>query len=94
MFSTSYASGAAWNDTFWEHERFNQLLVEARAELDQDLRREMYHEMQSIVRDEGSNVIPMFAAYVFAVSDKIGHGEFANNWDMDGHKCVERWWFT
>jgi peptide/nickel transport system substrate-binding protein len=50
--------------------------------------------MQAIVRDEGGNVIPMFAAYVFAISDKIGHGEFANNWDMDGHKCVERWWFT
>lgn len=94
MFSTAYASGAAWNDTFWEHERFNELLAEARAELDEAERREMYHEMQAIVRDEGGAVIPMFAAYVFATSDQIGHGEFANNWDMDGHKCVERWWFT
>jgi peptide/nickel transport system substrate-binding protein len=94
MFSTAYAAGAAWNDTFWEHERFNQLLVEARAELEQAKRREMYHEMQTIVRDEGGVVIPMFAAYVFATSDQIGHGEFASNWDMDGHKCVERWWFT
>ena len=30
MFSTAYASGAAWNDTAWEHERFNMLLKEAR----------------------------------------------------------------
>ena len=48
MFSTSYAAGASWNDSFWNHERFNKLLLLARAELDEThLRREMYVEMQS-----------------------------------------------
>ena len=46
MFSTAYARGAAWNDTFWDNKRFNELLVAARAELDQTKRREMYGEMQ------------------------------------------------
>ena len=55
MFSTAYASGAAWNDTAWEHERFNVLLNAARAEVDADKRREMYVEMQQIVRDEGGS---------------------------------------
>jgi ABC-type transport system substrate-binding protein len=35
MFSTAYAEGSAWNDTFWKHERFNKLLKEARAELNE-----------------------------------------------------------
>jgi peptide/nickel transport system substrate-binding protein len=50
------------------NERFNALLREARSELDEDRRREMYVDMQRIVRDEGFTVIPMFANYVMAAS--------------------------
>jgi len=38
MFSAGYAAGADWNDTHWANERFNELLVAARAELDQTRR--------------------------------------------------------
>jgi peptide/nickel transport system substrate-binding protein len=93
MFSTAYASGASWNDSFWEHERFNQLLIEARAELDEAKRREMYVEMQTIVSDEGGVVIPLFNNYVFAMSNKVEHGPMQGNWDLDGGKFIERWWF-
>ena len=94
MFSTSYAAGASWNDSFWNHERFNKLLLLARAELDETHRREMYVEMQRIVRDEGGVVVPLFNSYVFATSDAIAHGELAGNWDLDGDKLTERWWFA
>lgn len=95
MFSTAYAAGASWNDTFWEHERFNKLLVEARAELQESKRREMYFEMQQIVSDEGGVVIPVFNNYVWAVRDNVGHDDaMASNWAQDGHKWGERWWFT
>jgi peptide/nickel transport system substrate-binding protein len=90
MFSTAYASGASWNDTFWEHERFNQLLIEARAVLDEAKRREMYVEMQRIVSDEGGVVVAMFNNYVFATSTKVAHNEMAGNWDLDGLKALER----
>jgi peptide/nickel transport system substrate-binding protein len=94
MFSTAYADGAAWNDTFWKHERFNQLLVEARAELNEARRGEMYFEMQSIVRDEGGVVVPLFNNYVFAMSTKVEHATMGANWDLDGLKLLERWWFA
>ncbi len=35
MFSQVYAAGAEWNDTHWNNARFNELLVAARAELDE-----------------------------------------------------------
>ncbi|WP_209425752.1 ABC transporter substrate-binding protein [Pararhodobacter sp. SW119] len=95
MFSTAYAAGAAWNDAFWEHERFNQLLSEARSELDETRRREMYVEMQRIVKDEGSTIIPMFANYVMAVSEAIATPEdIGANWTMDGFRAPERWWMA
>ena len=94
MFSTAYAKGAPWNDTHWANERFNQLLVEARAELDEDLRADMYYEMQALCRDDGGTVVPMFSNYVMAMTDRIDHGTMAANWDMDGHKFAERWWYA
>jgi peptide/nickel transport system substrate-binding protein len=94
MFSTAYAAGAPWNDTFWEHERFNKLLLEARAELNEAKRREMYVEMQRIVSDEGGVVVPMFNNYVFGMRKNVQHGEMAANWGLDGNKGMERWWFA
>lgn len=93
MFSTAYAKGVAWNDTFWDHKRFNELLTAARAELDEQKRRGMYVEMQRIVRDEGGVVVPMFSADLSAAGDKIGHGKLAANWELDGFRAPERWWF-
>jgi peptide/nickel transport system substrate-binding protein len=95
MFSTAYEAGVAWNDTFWDHKKFNQILVEARVELDEAKRAAMYREMQTIVRDEGGVVVPMFANYVGAHSTALANeGTVAGNWDSDGSKIVERWWFA
>jgi len=95
MFSTAYKSGVNWNDAFWANERFDTLLVEARSELDEGKRGEMYAEMQGLVRDDGGTIIPMFAQYVFATSDKVAHDEqMASNWDLDGERWAERWWFA
>ena len=95
MFSTAYESGVPWNDSFWEHEKFNKLLVEARATLDTDKRRELYYEMQTIVRNEGGVAIPMYANWVDANSTKLAHGEHLGNlWQLDGARLAERWWFA
>ncbi|MFK7939409.1 MAG: ABC transporter substrate-binding protein [Roseovarius sp.] len=95
MFSTAYQTGVSWNETRQSNERFDKLLVDARAELNEDLRRAMYYEMQEIVHNEGGALIPMFASYVFAVADNVGMPEnIATNWDMDGERWMERWWLT
>ena len=95
MFSIEYYSEAAWNDAFWKHEHFDKLLLEARAELDTAKRAALYSEMQNIVRDEGGVLIPVFANWVQALSDKIGTpGQIAGNWTLDGMKNIERWWFA
>ncbi|MEM7224746.1 MAG: ABC transporter substrate-binding protein [Pseudomonadota bacterium] len=95
MFSAAYSNDAKWNDTVFRNDKFNDLLIEARAELNDDKRRELYGEMQQILSDEGGTLCPMFANHVHAVSTKVGHGEnVAGNWQLDGNKCGERWWFS
>ncbi len=95
MFSTAYADGAPWNESFWSHEKFNKLLAQARSELDDTKRRQAYVDMQSICSNEGSTVIPMFASYVMAHTDKVMTPETVGaNWTLDGFRAVERWWFA
>ena len=93
MFSQAYAAGANWNDTFWENERFNTLLLAGRGELDPNKRAEIYGEMQQLVRDDGGVIVWAFANYVYALNEKITHGpDVAANWELDGGRYVERWW--
>ncbi|MEM7073833.1 MAG: ABC transporter substrate-binding protein [Pseudomonadota bacterium] len=95
MFSTAYSCGADWNDSFWCNDRFEELLVAARAELDPETRRQMYFEMQEIVAMDGGIIIPMFANYVFATTDKVHTPEvMGSNWDLDGERWAERWSFA
>ncbi|PID59890.1 MAG: peptide ABC transporter substrate-binding protein [Gammaproteobacteria bacterium] len=95
MLTLAYKSGVPWNDTFYSNETFDQLLDQARAELDEDKRREMYWELQAILNQDGGAVIPMFANFVFATNSKVGTPEtFATNQDVDGERWAERWWFV
>jgi len=95
MFTTAYQGGGAWNESFWSNTRFDELLVAARSELDEAKRRAMYEEMQQLVSFEGSSLIPMYNNYVMAVSKAIATPEkIGNNWNLDGFRCVERWWMA
>ena len=94
MFTTGYSAGAAWNDTIWNNEQFEKLLVESRAELDENKRREMYRDMQILLRDEGGAVTPMFANAVMARNDKVAHGDISWVRPVDGRRLLERWWMA
>ena len=94
MFTDAYSAGAAWNDANWQHDVFNRLLIAARSELDEAKRRDMYGEMQRIVSDEGGTVVPVFNNYVNATANNVAHDKVGANWDKDGLRFLERWWFV
>ncbi|MFT5219957.1 MAG: peptide/nickel transport system substrate-binding protein [Planctomycetota bacterium] len=98
MFSAAYTAGGTWNDTAWHTgpaaDRFNKLVKLARAELDTSKRRVLYYECQEIVSNKGGALVPMFANFIMAVDKSIGHDKLAGNFDLDGYKAAERWWFS
>lgn len=94
MFSTAYSAASDWNETFFKHSRFNELLKAARKELDDIRRREMYVECQRIVRDEGGAIIYAFDNFVEAVNAKVNHAQIASSNQSDGFRNAERWWFA
>ncbi len=94
IFTMAYQTGASWSETFWSNDRFDALLLQAKAELNDTLRAEMYREMCMISRDEGGTIVPMFTNYVYAHSDKVGHtGKVGSSAELDGARCYQRWWF-
>ncbi len=71
MYSTAYISGADWNDTRFFNEKFDQLVLSARAELDQAKRAELYREAALLVRDEGGLILPMFNDFLDARREEV-----------------------
>ena len=99
VLSSVCVSGSDWNDTAWRgtdaSKEFNELVVAARAELDVNKRKAMYYRCQALIHDDGGATIPMFANYINGLNKKIGHKDkMGANWDMDGGKASERWWFN
>ncbi|MCB1385623.1 MAG: ABC transporter substrate-binding protein [Nitratireductor sp.] len=99
MYASAYVADTEWNDTAWRDtdaaKKFNELTKAAKAELDEAKRAEMYKETQVLLRDDGGAIVPLFNNYIMGHSDKVQHGEnVAANWDLDGLRATERWWFA
>ena len=90
MYSLAYKDDADWNESHWQNERFNELLLKAKAELDDERRAEMYREMALLARNDGGTVIPMFNNFVYARRSNVMHGDnLAASWELDGARAPE-----
>lgn len=99
MYSSAYVAGTEWNDTAWREtdaaKQFNDVVTQARSELDDTKRAALYFEAQRLINDDGGALVPMFANYIMGISDKVAHSEnVAANWELDGAKAAERWWMA
>lgn len=71
MYSTAYTSGADWNDTRFFNDDFDNIIFEARAELDDNRRGELYREAAMMVRDDGGLILPMFNDFLDARREEV-----------------------
>lgn len=93
QFTQAFSAESPWNETHFQNARFTELLISARATIDEDKRMAMYQEMQQLIHEESGAVIPMFANYVWVSAGKVKHGPVVATNDLDGLRCIERWWF-
>ncbi len=99
MFSACCVEDSSWNESAWKGteaaDKFNALIVQARAELDKDKRREMYWECQRLQNDDGGSLVWGYTSLVHALNKRIGHADkIASNWQLDGARSAERWWIA
>jgi peptide/nickel transport system substrate-binding protein len=94
MYTLAYKDDAAWNESRWQNERFNELLMQGKSELDDAKRAEIYREMAVIARDDGGTIIPFFRNFVYGRRSNVQNtGELAASWEFDGARAASRWWF-
>ena len=94
MYTTAYLSTADWNDTQFQNEKFDSLLLAARGELDATKRKAMYSEMAHLVRDEGGVIVPMFNDFLSGVSDQIQGWEADPNQELMNGRAQVRCWLA
>lgn len=70
-FSLFFKSDAPWNVSGWHNERFDQLVVAARAEGDEAKRRQMYADMQELVHHKCGVGIPVFISLIDAYHTRV-----------------------
>jgi len=58
-----FKSDSPWNESGWKNEKFDQLLVAARGELDMAKRKQMYADMQVMVHEKCGIGIPIFSNF-------------------------------
>jgi peptide/nickel transport system substrate-binding protein len=73
MLSIQFAPGGTWNDTFWNNDRFGELLKLSLAETDEAKRHAMNCELQTLVHEGSGMVIPYHVNNLDGVNDKV-HG--------------------
>jgi peptide/nickel transport system substrate-binding protein len=66
-----FKSDAPWNETGWKNERFDQLLLDARAQTDEGKRKQLYGEMQALIAEQNSICIPLFNSFYDAHTTKL-----------------------
>ena len=94
ILSIQYLSDAPWNDSVSKDARVDELIIAARAELDEKKRAEQYSEVQRIVSSTFGNIVWAFGQDVAAVNKKIGYASLGGGWEMDGGHAIKRWWMV
>lgn len=94
MYSTAYLTNADWNETRFFNEKFDNLVTQARGELDQAKRKSLYSEMAHILRDEGGLICPMFNDFIEGVRDEVRGWEANNVWEVMNGLAPQKCWLA
>jgi peptide/nickel transport system substrate-binding protein len=90
----TFLSTANWNDTHWRRPEFDKLLFEARAELDEKKRTQLYGECQKMIWEDGGMVCFAIGDYLDGYSKKVKGTAPHPHYDMCDQRIAEKGWFA
>ncbi|CCG86534.1 ABC transporter substrate-binding protein [Erwinia piriflorinigrans] len=94
LLSLVFTSNAPWNESQWKEPAFDQLVKAARAEQDEQKRHQIYHDIQVMLVEQGSEIIPLYADALDAASSKIRGFVAIPGFTMSGNRAAEKVWFA
>ena len=92
MMTLAFKSDAAWNESYWKSEKFDELLVGARGVTDPAKRKQMYCDMQTLIHEDGGTILPSHRNYVDAASTKVKGRTYVPLNNFGGAESPEYLW--
>ena len=94
ILTLAFKSDAEWNESRWKSPEFDDLLLKARSEINDEKRKKMYCRMQQLIHDDAGRAIVCFMSYLDGASSKLkglrpiplgnfGGGQFAEDVWLD-----------
>lgn len=71
ILNENWRSTAKWNESYYKNPAYDQLLDEARTELDFAARRELYQAAQQLLAEEGGHLIPYHVNQFHVVNNQV-----------------------
>ncbi len=87
-----FKSDAPWNELAWKNPAFDKLLLTARGETDEAKRKQMYGEMQGMIRDQAGIGIPLFISMLDAHTTQLKGLRPIPTGGMMGYAFAEHVW--
>ena len=92
--SQTFVTGQTWNDTHYSNPKFDKLVVDARVELDEKKRAEMYAECQRLLSEEAGMICFAIGDALDAGSKRLRGLEPHARYDMNDQRLAEKGWFA
>ncbi|WP_137154422.1 ABC transporter substrate-binding protein [Rhizobium sp. FKL33] len=93
-FTQVYGSASDWNDSNWRKPDFDALVAEARIELDDAKRKEIYGKCQEMISEDGGMICFAITDYLDGYSPKVQGVKPHARYDMDDNRVAEKAWFA
>ncbi len=79
-FNLAYTSDGPWNGSHWKNAEFDKLTHAVDQEMDPVKRKELYHQLQTILIESGPVIVPYFEKAVVGVSANLEGVEIPSDW--------------
>jgi peptide/nickel transport system substrate-binding protein len=79
-FNLAYLSDGPWNGSHWQDAEFDKLTHEVDQEMDFTRRKELYHQLQTILIERGPVIVPYFEKAVVGVAANLEGVEIPSDW--------------
>nr|WP_316654625.1 ABC transporter substrate-binding protein [uncultured Gellertiella sp.] len=93
-FTQVYGSASDWNDSDWRRPEFDKIVEQARVELDNDKRKELYNTCQEMIADDGGMICFAITDYLDGYSPKVQGAAPHARYDMCDNRIAEKGWFA
>ena len=92
MLALAYRSDAAWNESRFQNEQFDQTLTAVGSVTDEAKRKQMFCDLQTMVSDEAGTIIPVHTNLIDAVANHVKGLTYSPLNNFGGGEAAEFLW--